>query len=160
MKNYFKTYFLFDLIATCFGAAAFFKTQDMLIVAYFKLARLVRLRDIGSSIYFIVRNSCCREITTQRGIVYKRLIKLGIQFLLAVHIITCFWIWLGCLDAGEDDPQSWIFQNDSYFTGEENLTIYEQVTDPDNTKIYPLYIYSVLYILTVLTTVGYGNHSY
>ena len=64
MKNYFKTYFFFDMIATCFGAAAFFKTQDMLIVAYFKLARLVRLRDIGSSIYFIVRNSCCRDITT------------------------------------------------------------------------------------------------
>ena len=25
-KNYVKTYFFFDLIATCFGAAAFFKT--------------------------------------------------------------------------------------------------------------------------------------
>ena len=73
--------------------------------------------------------------------------------------MTCLWIWIGAIDADKDDPQSWIFQNDSYFTGED-LTIYEQVSDPDNTKIYPLYIYSVLYVMTALTTVGYGNHSY
>ena len=131
----------------------------MLVASYFKLARIVRIRGIGSSIWFLFKNTCWRNTTEMRGSVYKRLIQGALTFFGLLHLMTCLWIWIGAIDADKENPQSWIFQKDSYFTGED-LTIYEQVSDPENTKIYPLYIYSVLYVMTAITTVGYGNHSY
>ena len=69
-----KTFLVFDLIATVAGSVVFFVTKDMLAASYFRLARLVRVREIGSSIFFVLSNCCCRKTSTQRGIVYKRLI--------------------------------------------------------------------------------------
>ena len=48
------------------------------------------------------------------------------------------------------------------FNGEyDQRTIYEQIIDPDSDKdLVSLYIYSVYWVLTVVTTVGYGNATY
>ena len=99
-----KTFLVFDLIATVVGSVVFFATKDMLAASYFRLARLVRVREIGSSVFFVFTTFCCRKTSTQRGIVYKRLIQWGITFLVSVHFIACFWIWIGAIDAYEEEP--------------------------------------------------------
>ena len=67
--NYLKTYFIFDLIATGAGSLIFFITRNVLLASTMKLARLVRIQEIGVSLYFLIQN-CFATATTQRIKVY------------------------------------------------------------------------------------------
>ena len=57
-----------------------------------------------------------------------------------------------------------MFRIKSDFTNDER-TIFEQLTDEENPSdmtgnLESLYIYALYYVLTVLTTVGYGHATY
>ena len=88
-----------------------------------------------------------------------------------MHVFTCIWIKLGSRDAYEDAwltideaDRTWMFRSGSDFTSDER-SIYEQLTGlegniSNQNNLAGLYIYSIYFVLQVLTTVGYGNATY
>lgn len=82
--------------------------------------------------------------------------------------MTCIWIKLGSQDKFEDrwlklDQESettWMFIPMTDFSIDQR-TIYEQVIDENNPmNVYSLYIYALYWVLTVVSTVGYGHATY
>ena len=87
-------------------------------------------------------------------------------FMLSTHLFTCFWISLGLYDIDNyqelndnNRPISWIFVEGSDFS-KDPRSIYDQINDSDSLSISGLYLYSLYFILTVVTTVGFGAHTY
>lgn len=64
--------------------------------------------------------------------------------LLVSNFLTCVWIKIGELPANEGQPYSWIRNNE-----EEFGTL---ASNPSG-----IYIYSLYFIWTIFTTVGYGD---
>ena len=168
---YLKGWFVIDLIATVIS--------NMLFLFPGKGPKLWRIRLKTSRIFHLdyIR-------FTYKGIIEymsSRIPKIGkviqyclgliIELTLWLHLFTCIWIKLGSRDAYEDrglDPnvdeedKTWMFREGSDFTSSSD-TIFEQLTDKDSPyydDLRYLYIYSLYFILTVVTTVGYGHATY
>ena len=75
-------------------------------------------------------------IKANNGII--RLIKFSFTVVILVHIVGCFWYFVAKLD--DQHPDSWVSR-------------YGYI-DSDN---FTLYITSVYWVFTTLTTVGYGD---
>ena len=83
------------------------------------------------------------------------------------HILICIWIKLGAAECGhpgwqDRDSVSWMFITESDFSGDlDTRTIFEQISDPESPKkLTSLYIYACYWVMTVVSTVGYGHLSY
>ena len=57
-----------------------------------------------------------------------------------------------------------MFRVGSDFSADEERTIFEQITEIEDTEMSgnftALYVYALYFVLTVLTTVGYGHATY
>ena len=90
---------------------------------------------------------------------------------LFIHMFTCIWIKLGSLDAHDDKwlttpeaDRTWMFRTGSDFTLDKR-SIYEQLTGTEGNiamkdDFIALYFYACYFVMTVLTTVGYGHATY
>ena len=54
---------------------------------------------------------------------------------------------------------SWMFISQSAFANGEDKSMYDQLTQGE-ISYWPIYIFSLEFITTALTTVGFGSHSY
>ena len=68
-----------------------------------------------------------------------------LRILLLIHYLACLWIWVGSeafIDY-EEDRLPWQVVNDDFIGYSK----------------YQIYVYSVYWVCTVVTTVGYGDYS-
>ena len=94
------------------------------------------------------------------------ILKTAVQGFLLIHILTCIWIKLGSGDTHNDweemepSDRTWFFIPGTDFSADER-SIYEQVIDEDSDMgLSSLYLYASYWVLTVVTTVGYGHANY
>ena len=105
---------------------------------YFKIVRIYELKTISDTISRFVTK--CKEQKDSRKQLLSTLqyfINLLIYLIFAIHLIACCWLYFG-----ERIPGSWID------VMEENRHRTDSVTK---------YISSIYWVVTTLTTVGYGD---
>lgn len=96
---------------------------------------MIRLAKFGKIRTKLFKNfSSVMELTA--GL--DRLLFLSLVFFLMIHIIGCFWIFIGRFD--ETSKENWI-----YIKGYQDYSVYD------------LYVSSVYFSVTTVVTVGYGD---
>jgi len=87
--------------------------------------------------------------TRQKVSEYVDFVKLEMTVILLTHIMACCWISIGRLD-----DESWVnvfLIRERTLTGNQNLVSYDY--------LYEIYANAFYFILTTITTVGYGDIS-
>ena len=69
------------------------------------------------------------------------------------HLSTCLWIQIGFLDQDKlpEERESWIYVNELYGADSDG--------EPRTNSNFALYVFTIYWIFTTLTTVGYGDYS-
>jgi Ion channel len=100
-----------------------------------RMAKMIRLLKIAK-----VRNKLVKDLSDilRISVGVERLLFLLIIFLLLVHIIACFWVFIAKFD--ENSKDNWIYNKD-----------YVDYED------YELYVTSFYFSVTTIVTVGYGD---
>ena len=131
-----------------------------------RLVRVFRIKYIRSAVEQIVTK--CGARLPIIGKTIDKTLTILIEILFWLHIMTCTWIYLGQQDCYDevwlsktpDESTSWMFIAKTDFS-KDPRTIYEQVVDDDSPmSLSSLYIYALYWVLTVLSTVGYGHATY
>lgn len=84
------------------------------------------------------------------NLVSLRVLGMVTKLLFMVHMLGCFWFYVGIQAMNQGEEVSWITEYD----GGRAL---EGCDEPDGCNVYRQYIYSIYWSLTTLTTVGYGD---
>lgn len=105
-----------------------------------KLLRLIRVMKVLKQVTKITE-----AVKINQGV--SKLITLFFMFIMAVHILACIWIFFAVLNIDDDNKEN-------KFTGTW-LEPYKQ----DHTTNAEIYLISIYWIITTLSTVGYGDIS-
>ena len=134
--NYLKGWFIFDFLATV--PPMIFLEQNF-YVNVLKLLRFTHLGQIYAPFKRLLRRAFPNDIKKQIEVKYQ-IMSLFISFCLFGHVMACLWIMLA----------SW--SDDSFI----NVL---QKTDEQwqNYGVYEIYVFCLYWILTTITTVGYGD---
>lgn len=142
IKNYAKGLMVFDICATIPTLV----TNQGNTLYWFKLIRFLQVRSVYGSISDMVRfflAKCGLNKSNIEKISY--IINLIIYMFSAIHILGCAWIYIGKVTAC-----SWLKQHDD--RPECGSGFYVDESDNDN-----VYVTAVYWVITTLTTVGYGD---
>ena len=166
---YIKGHFFFDFLAVVVSNAVLLISVESFLFwgTRLKLIRILRREYMLSSYRNIVALLSAKQ--PKIGKVLGFIIPTFFEAVFWLNILTCIWIKLGSLDCREDrwlaleeEQRSWMFIEGTDFNGDQDQrTIYEQIKDETTaSNIASLYIYALYWVLTVLTTVGYGHATY
>lgn len=137
--QYFKTYFLLDCIATLPGIL----TGEMYYFIYaFKIFRYTQhpriINEVSLLFNWLSKYTYFLDKLTKENML--KMIKIVLNLSLFIHIFACIWIALG-----DQTIKGWIKSSDEY---------------KDHTsKFTNAYITASYFIVTTITTVGYGDFS-
>ena len=167
-KRYLKGMFIIDFVATVVSSIMLFGGHAWFVWGIkLKSVRIFRRNYIRLSYISVVKY--CAVNNPERGKVVKYILQTTIEIIFWLHVFTCIWIKLGSIDCFDDQwvtkpdtERSWMFLEGSDFNGDnDQRMIYEQITDPESDKdMISLYLYALYWVLTVVTTVGYGHATY
>ena len=144
-KKYLKGWFFFDLIACIpFNFFDFSESKSyngllrlLRLPRLYRLVRIVRIvkmfQDIASS---DAMESVMRGINLHGGVL--RLLRFSFMVVIIVHVAGCFWYFLAWLY--DFDPSTWVVRSQ----------LQEESTQA-------LYLVSIYWVFTVITTVGFGD---
>mmetsp|Transcript_51240 Transcript_51240/g.70370 ORF Transcript_51240/g.70370 Transcript_51240/m.70370 type:complete len:272 (-) Transcript_51240:2283-3098(-) len=135
-RDYLFGFFIFDCGAAIPGLVTL---EDNDTASYFKLLRLVHWNRFFKQLNIIFEKVLLNWLSYNRQKVSEivSLVKLLVFVLLATHIIACLWIVFGRLEGG------WVLNGD--------------LLSDDHS--FGLYTSSFYFVLTTITTVGYGDIS-
>ena len=136
MFNYFKGWFIIDLISTLpiylmIEGADLNKITKM--GSIYKLLKILRLFRLIKLISFITKMLMNFKISKES----IEICKLMFFVFILLHITGCIWIMVAQIEVS---PDTWV--------------IHYQLIDEDS---FTIYITSIYYVLTILITLGYGN---
>ena len=165
--RYLKGKFIFDFISSILANSIyFFSTTDEAEkwVYRLRLFRFVRIAKVHTSTIWILAK--LRGVNTKNNDFVLAFISVVLYNLLAVHVLSCIWIWLGGLSVTEyttNDPDSngyftWMFISQGAIKG-DGKPLYDQYYDNEITWS-SIYLFALEFVTTALTTVGFGSHSY
>lgn len=144
-KSYLTGYFFFDAMATLPPMITMQRDPKINLL---KFLRLVHLGQMFTPFKKLIDVCMKNAIARKREDLFK-LIVLFSAAILCGHLMACGWIALGAQEGG------WIWkkQNEPVCDGCDG--------DPQFKNYEPgqIYIFSVYWVFTVLTTVGYGDYS-
>ena len=122
-----------DCIATLPGLVMLERGQ----IFYFKLVRLVHWNRMFDQLQFLSEKVLLNWLAYNRYKVAEliRFLKLVVFLLLTTHILACGWIAIG-----RANDESWVYQ-----------------IDVEDDNAYDVYWMAFFFVLTVITTVGYGE---
>jgi hypothetical protein len=132
--NYISGFFFFDIISTL---PCLIYGQDS-IMYWLKLLRFVHAPDVYASIVNFFRNML-KRIGIEKSDKFTFVFELMLYLLSVSHFLGCMWVYIGKVVEG-----SWIRRPD------ELVTV-------DNNSISDVYISSTYWVITTITTVGYGD---
>ncbi|KAA0192740.1 Potassium voltage-gated channel protein eag [Fasciolopsis buskii] len=148
--NYLKGWFMVDLIASLpYGLLGFLRTSDNthmanLFVAL-KFVRLLRLWRV------------LRKLDQYLEYVAAILLIMIFCFILLAHWLACVWYMVGVYDLKQHVYHGWIIHLANETEGARNWTGFE--SSPKN-KLPPqsmLYMTSLYFTLSLITSIGFGN---
>jgi len=144
MMKYVWTWFFIDLVSVIpfdlifmFGninrVARFTRIGKLYKIV--RMTKMVRLLKIAK-----VRNKLVKDMSEllRIGVGFERLLFLFTIFILLIHIIACFWVFIAKFD--EFSKDNWIYS--------KGIMDYED---------YQLYVTSFYFSITTVVTVGYGD---
>jgi len=145
-KAYVKFYFIFDVTATIPTMVTFEKNSLYIL----KVFRIIHFRQFVR-IFNENLNRIFNRIGLNKNVIGRIFFLVTISFNLTfiIHILACIWVYIGrtttgsWIDAGPPDPNT-----------DDNI-IPEPFTMSNKTNIF---IVSVYWVITTLTTVGYGDY--
>lgn len=144
-KKYLKGWFLFDLVACFpFHAIDFSEGKNynglLRLLRLPRLYRLVRVLRIVKMLQGIagsdIMESVMRGINLHGGVL--RLLRFSFMVVIIVHVAGCFWYFLAWLY--DFEPNTWVVRA-------------QRQEDSAGT----LYLVSIYWVFTVITTVGFGD---
>jgi len=123
-------------------------------IMWAKYVDLIRLFHFSEALYPF--NLCIEKNSnsgTKRIKQLQSLVFVFFFFIMLSHQFACLWIYIGNWDKSKpaSDRESWIFVNDFNFMDGDDFT---PLADE-----FATYVFSVYWVLTTLTTVGYGDYS-
>ena len=148
--NYLKGWMIIDFLS-CIPLQFALETQKnySFLLRFSRVSKLYKLIKIFRLIRIVKlvkgKNRIMKYMTSlfRMHIAIERVLWFLITFLLLVHLLACLWIFIARIDSINSD-QNWIFNN--------------KFQDYDDVE---LYLTSVYWATTTLTTVGYGDiHAY
>jgi hypothetical protein len=138
--NYLSGYFIIDAISTAPGLFTLESMHDVYFLKMFRYFHIKRFFEFINTILVKLRKSVMTSLSKNLIDGITLLVRSVLNFVLLVHIFACIWIGLGT-----ETGDSWISQNPEY-SGHSDKYSYS----------YPASIY---FIVTTITTVGYGDFS-
>ncbi|OMJ69246.1 hypothetical protein SteCoe_33079 [Stentor coeruleus] len=144
LKNYFKTWMIFDISASIPFQLIFDNGNWKSLIRFGRLPRLYRLIKLAKIIRILKAQQGFQKFIDKVGLNFKiplalkRLLYFLIVFGIICHLITCLWYFASTLQDNQYD--NWV---NKY--GIENYSIFN------------LYTASLYWTVTTLATVGYGD---
>lgn len=119
-----------------------------------RFIELFRIFHFKEALYPI--NLCVRTFTNngqKRISQIQNLIFIFFMFIVLGHLAACLWIFMGKWDENlpPEERESWLYVNDFNFMDDNDTTPLSSAT--------ATYIFSIYWVFTTLTTVGYGDYS-
>eukprot|EP00927_Polykrikos_kofoidii_P057159 TRINITY_DN51270_c0_g1_i1.p1 TRINITY_DN51270_c0_g1~~TRINITY_DN51270_c0_g1_i1.p1 ORF type:complete len:758 (-),score=118.57 TRINITY_DN51270_c0_g1_i1:111-2384(-) len=145
--RYMSTWLVFDVVSAIpwdwIGEDT--AVANLRVMRVFRLTRCVRLTRILKLLSLSSRSEGLLEMTFLSR--YLGLINLASWLLVMIHYLACFWYFLGMSDAVQGDV-TWVT---TYLDGDTFGGPQRSVSEG--------YLVSVYFVLTTMTTVGYGDIS-
>ena len=127
------------------------------------MLRFVHILEIFQPFYLLIEWSMQNVIAKKRQDVFQ-LVILFTSAILMAHIMACCWIYLGSLGEelpGGSEDQGWLrkFQYESALDAHLSMPERDYAERWDENTPFQIYWFSLYWIFTVLTTVGYGDYA-
>jgi hypothetical protein len=160
--EYLKGLFLIDCVAALPGLV----TAEADGVNAFKLARFVHWGRFFDQINLLVEKVFMQWLGFTRQKVSENVdfVKLNLTVLLLTHIMACLWITIGT--AADGWVSTFVEEVKETYLAEvpHKAATYEEdpdtlFTDAKHWYCFPIYVNAAYFILTTITTVGYGDIS-
>ena len=133
------------------GSVSFILADKPITGKYFELIRLLHFRKTLFPVNNLINH--CTSSGQKRVSQIQQLIFIFFFFIMLAHLAACLWIYMGFLDRDKlpEERESWIYVNELYGNdGNGNSNIRGNAA---------LYVFSLYWVFTTLTTVGYGDYA-
>ena len=146
--EYLRSYFIFDCVAALPGLITLEKSQS-----FYKICRFIHYDRVFLQLNYFTENILMGWLgyTRQKVNEYVDFIKLEITVILMTHLMACMWIIIGKIKVNGQEG-GWVLsfvEQQQLATGDPTLVAYDFKIE--------IYVNAFYFILTTITTVGYGD---